>query len=36
MCVMLISRDLNFDPFSPHLTSTYTCEVITVSKVHGG
>ena len=36
MCVMFLSRNLNFDPFSPHVTSTYTCGVIIVSKVHGG
>ena len=34
MCVKLISGDLNLDPYLPHPTSTYTCEVIFTPRVH--
>ena len=33
MYVKLPLKDLNFDPYPPHLTSTYTCEVIIIPRV---
>ena len=36
MCVKFPFRDLNPDPYSPLPTSTYTCRVIIVPRVHGG
>ena len=36
MCVKLSFGDLNPGIFSPHLTSTYTCRVITVPKICSG
>ena len=33
MCVKLPPRDLNPDPYPPHLTSVYTCEVTTTPRV---
>ena len=35
MCVKLPSGDLNPDSYLPHLTNTYTCEVITTPNVRG-
>ena len=29
MCVKLLPRDLNPDPYPPHSTNTYTCKVTT-------
>ena len=36
VCVKLISWDLNLDPYFPHPTSIYTCEVTTALKMCGG
>ena len=36
MCVKLPPRDLNPDPYPPHLTSVYTCEVTTTPRVYNG
>ena len=36
MCVKLLPRDLNPDSYPAHPTNTYTYEVITTPKVHGG
>ena len=36
MCAKLYSRDLNLDHYPPHLTRTYTCNVITAPRVCGG
>ena len=36
MCVKLSPGDLNPSPCPPHPTSTYTCEMTTAPKVHGG
>ena len=36
MCVKLPSGDLNLGSCSPHLTSTYTFEMTTALRVHGG
>ena len=33
MCVKLPLEDLNPSSYSPHLTSTYTCEVIIAPRV---
>ena len=33
MYVKFPFKDLNFDPYPPYLTSTYSCEVIIVSRV---
>ena len=35
MFVKLPLEDLNHDPFPPHPTSTYTCEVIITLRVRG-
>ena len=35
MCVKLPPRDLNFDPYPPHPTSTYTCGVTIALRVCG-
>ena len=35
MCVKLPSGDLNFGPYSPHSTNTYTCEVVIAPKICG-
>ena len=35
MCVKLSSENLNSCPCFPHLTSIYTCEITTASKVRG-
>ena len=32
----VLPEDLNSDPYSPHLTSTYTCKVTTALKVCSG
>ena len=36
MCVKLSPGDLNPSSCPPHPTSTYTCEMTTAPKVHGG
>ena len=36
MCVKLSPENLNLSPYPPHLTSTYTCGVTTVSRVRSG
>ena len=36
MCVKLLPRNLNPDPYSPHPISTYTCGMTIVPKVCGG
>ena len=36
MCVKLITKDLSFSPYPPHLTSIYTCGVSTTPMVRGG
>ena len=33
MCVKLFSRDLNLNPYPPHPTSSYTCEVTIAPRV---
>ena len=35
MCMKLPPENLNSDPCPPHLTSIYTCEITTASKVRG-
>ena len=32
----LLSRDLNLNPYPPHPTNTYTCEVTIALRVSGG
>ena len=34
MCVKLLSGDLNFNPYPPHPTSIYICEVTTTPRVN--
>ena len=36
MYVKLLPRDLNLNPYPPHLTSIYTCGVTTAPRVRGG
>ena len=35
MCIKFPPGDLNFSPYPPHSTNTYTCRVTTASKMHG-
>ena len=35
MCVSLSPRDLNPDPYPPHLTSTCTCEMTIALRMYG-
>ena len=35
MCVKLLPEDLNLDPYLPHPTSTYTCEVTIAPRMCG-
>ena len=34
MCVKLLFGDLNFNPYPPHPTSIYICEVTTTPRVN--
>ena len=36
MCIKLLLGNLNPGSCSPHPTSTYTCEVTTAPRIHGG
>ena len=36
ICVKLTSRDLNSNPYPPHLTNTYTCGVTIAPRVCSG
>ena len=33
MCIKFSIGDLNFNPYPPHLTNTYTCKAIITPKV---